>query len=61
MRIDRDLTFQEIITIMCSKANKKFHALTRVFKYMGLQKCRILMKSFYHFTVKLLCNSLDFP
>ena len=50
MRIDRDLTFQEIITIMCSKANKKFHALTRVFKYMGLQKCRILMKSFYHFT-----------
>ena len=31
---------------MCSKTNQKLHALTRVSKYMSLQKRRILMKSF---------------
>ena len=46
MRIDIDLNFKEHVTSICSKANQKLHALTRVFKYMGLQKCHILMKSF---------------
>ena len=46
MRIDIDLNFKEHVTSICSKANQKLHALTRVFKYMSLQKCHILMKSF---------------
>ena len=44
--IDSDLTFKEHIISMCSKAYQKLHALKRVFKYIGLQKGRILMKLF---------------
>ena len=43
VRID---SVQEYIAIICSKANQKLHALTRISKYMSLQKCRILMKLF---------------
>ena len=43
--IDRDLTFKEHVTSICSKANQKLHALTTVSKYINLQKRRILMKS----------------
>ena len=46
VRIDSDLTFKPHVTSICSKANQKLHALTRVSKYMSLQKCRILMKLF---------------
>ena len=46
VRIDSDLTFKEHVTSICSKANQKLHALTRVSKCMSLQKRRILMKSF---------------
>ena len=46
VRIDSDLTFKEHVTSICSEANQKLHALTIVSKYMNLQKCRILMKSF---------------
>ena len=46
VRIDTDLTFKEHVTSICSEVNEKLHALTRVSKYMNLQKCRILMKSF---------------
>ena len=46
MIIDSDLTFKEHVTSICSKANQKLHALTRVSKCMSLQKRRILMKSF---------------
>ena len=46
VRIDSDLTFKEHVTNICSKANQKLYALTRVSKYLSLQKHRILMKSF---------------
>ena len=46
VRIDSNLTFKEYVTIICSKANQKLHAITGVSKYMSLQKRRILMKSF---------------
>ena len=32
MRIDSDLTFKEHVRSICSKANQKLHALTRVSK-----------------------------
>ena len=44
--IDSDLTFKEHVTSICSKANKKLYALTRVLKYMSLPKHCVLMKSF---------------
>ena len=46
VRIDSDLTFTEHITSICSKANQKLHALTRVSKYISVQKRCILMKLF---------------
>ena len=46
MRIDSDLTFKEHVTSIYSKANQNLHALTRVSKYMSLQKRCILMRSF---------------
>ena len=60
--IDSDLTFKEHVTSICSKANRKLHALTRVSKYMNLQKRCILMKSFItsHFkycSIAWMCHS----
>ena len=46
VRIDTDLTFKEHVTSICYEVNQKLHALTRVSRYMNLQKYRILMKSF---------------
>ena len=59
VRIDSDLTFTEHITSICSKANQKLHALTRVSKYLSLQKRLHCHEVVYHFTVQLLSNSLD--
>ena len=36
VKIDTDLTFKLHVTSICSKANQKLHALTRVSKYMSL-------------------------
>ena len=46
VRIDSGLTFKEHVTNICSKADKKLHALTRVSKDMSLNKCRFLMTFF---------------
>ena len=46
VKIDSSLTFKEHIMSICYKANQKPHAITRVSKYMSLQKGHILMKSF---------------
>ena len=37
---------KEHILSLCKKVNRKLHALTRVSKYMTLNKCRFLMRSF---------------
>ena len=42
----RVVTFKEHVTSISSKVNQKLHALTRISKYMSLQKRRILMKLF---------------
>ena len=44
--IDNKLNFEEHVTIICKKANKKLHALARVAKYLDNNKLRILMKTF---------------
>ena len=37
---------KEHILSLCKKVNRKLHALSRVSKYMTLNKCRIFMRSF---------------
>ena len=44
--IDSELAFYDHITRLCSKANQKLSALTRVSKYMTLQKRCLLMSSY---------------
>ena len=44
--IDGNLNFKEYILPLCKKANCKLHALSRVSKYMTLNKRRILMELF---------------
>ena len=47
IKINSNLTFHDRITYLCSKANKKLSALSRVSKYMGiLKEKRLLMKSY---------------
>ena len=46
VRIASNLNFKEHILSLCKKANRKRQALTRVSKYITLNKRRILMKSF---------------
>ena len=45
-KIDSNLTFHDHIISLCSKANKKLSALSRISKYMGINKRGILMKSY---------------
>ena len=44
--IDSNVNFKEHILPLCKKANHKLHVLSRVSKYMTLNKRRNLMKSF---------------
>ena len=46
IKSDSNLTFHDHIISLCSIANKKLSALSRVSKYMGINKRRILMKSY---------------
>lgn len=46
VKIDNDLTLKEHLTSICTKVYQKLHVLTRIFKYMSLQKCQILKKLF---------------
>ena len=46
IKIASNLTFHDHITSLCAKANKKLSALSRVSKYMAINKRRILMKSY---------------
>jgi len=44
--IDNSLKFDQHVTDICSKANRKLGALSRLCKYIDLKKRRILYKSF---------------
>ena len=43
---DNELSFEVHVLRLCKKANSKFHALSRVAKYMGQDKLRLVMKAF---------------
>ena len=44
--IDRNLRFDEYVLNQCKKAGRKLSALTRICKFMSLERHRTLMKSF---------------
>ena len=44
--IDSELSFDQHISSICSKASKKLHALGRIATFMSFNKCRTLMKAF---------------
>ena len=44
--IDSELSFDQHISSICSKANKKLHALGRIATFISFNKRRTLMKAF---------------
>ena len=44
--IDRNLSFDEYVLNQCKKAGRNLSALTRICKFMSLERRRTLMKSF---------------
>ena len=47
--IDSELSFDQHISSICSKASKKLHALGRIATFMSFTKRRTLMKAFIEF------------
>ena len=45
--IDNELKFDEHLSNVCLKANRKLSALTRIKKYLDFKKIRILFKGFF--------------
>ena len=46
VNLDKNLTFNEHVSTLCKKTGNKVTALSRLVKYMPLQKRRILLKTF---------------
>ena len=44
--IDSDLSFDQHVSSICSKATKKLHALGRIASFMSFEKLRTLMKAY---------------
>ena len=44
--LDNNLKFEKHVTSICSKANRKLSALTRVAKFLPFKKRRIFFKAF---------------
>ena len=47
LNIDRNLTFDSHISKVCKKAGQKLTAISRIAKFLSLEKRRILIKSFF--------------
>ena len=47
INIDRDLKFTSHVSNICAKAGQKLTAISRIAKYMSLEKRRLLIKSFF--------------
>ena len=44
--IDNKLKFDKHVNNLCTKANQKLHALSRISEYMSTSKLRLVMKAF---------------
>ena len=52
--IDNELKFDEHISNVCLKANRKFSGLTKIRKYLDFKKIRIIFKKFFEAPFKYL-------
>ena len=43
--IDNKLNFEKHVTALCQKAGRQFNSLSRIHKYIGFQKMKILLDS----------------
>ena len=48
IKIDSQLNFTEDLNDIISKASRKVHALSKIMRYMKMDKKRILINSFIH-------------
>ena len=46
LQIDRNLHFNEYVSLLCKKAGKKLSVLARLSNFMSIKQRRVLMKSF---------------
>ena len=58
-KININLTFNDHISELSKKSNRKISALARVSSFIGLSKRKLLMNAFFHLTVQLLLTHLD--
>ena len=47
IHIDRDLSFQNHVRILCKSAGRKISMMARIAKYLSVSKRKILMKTFF--------------
>ena len=47
LHIDRDLKFTSHVSKICTKAGEKFTAISRIAKFMSLEKRKLLINSFF--------------
>ena len=47
VKLDNKISFDEHITNLCKKGNRKLHALSRITPYMNFSKRRILLNAFF--------------
>ena len=66
LTIDKQLTFQDHINILCRRANYKLHALRAIRKYLTLEKSKLLYNAFinnqcnYAFKIWMFCRKQDY-
>ena len=60
IHLNNDLNFNYHVNQLCKKASKKLHGLTRIAKYMDINKRRLIV-GFCIFTVFLLLPNMDIP
>ena len=47
VKIDVNLSFNNLISNLCKKASRKTYALSRVYPFMGLSKIKLLINAFF--------------
>ena len=66
LTIDDRLTFKDHIDMLCSTANYKLHSLRRIWKYLTLEKAKLLYNAFissqfnYASVIWMFCRKKDY-
>ena len=60
IKIDKNLNFNDHVSDLIRKGNKKLHALARISRYINQDKLKIIMKTFIQSQFNY-CSHLDVP